>query len=172
MGGTHFPSLKSTGYSIHSSFYLALSFILLMPQMDVVLICDKGTEKVPINQSWLQWHQAGKGPKVTVDTSYDGDRNNFWTKSVHLMQTMLKRLPQKHFYAKVDSDTMLIPENLFAMLSMLYSNAIDPKSTDSETLPLYLGTVDSMCGNTTVNPLFKQWYLYSHYASHTCVRFH
>ena len=67
------------------------------------------------------------------------------------MKTMLGKFPNKHYFVKIDTDTALFHENLFSMLSALHQKI-------SLNQPIYLGSVDSMCGNFSVNPSFKQWY--------------
>jgi hypothetical protein len=57
---------------------------------------------------------------------------------------MSDAFPKKKFYAKTDTDTALFPENLFAMLRALDAAVV-------ATQPLYIGSVDSLCGNYTHN---------------------
>lgn len=138
------------------AFFWWLQFI--PDPMDMVLLgdaCPKGEAHCEDHIHALGMRMNSSHPHIRVQlVRCDTSDNGYKILSCKLrtgMKKIYQLFPERNYYFKIDTDTILFPRRFFAFLNTLES------VTNSSTTPLYFGTVVEsgmnllLCGRSWVN---------------------
>ena len=112
------------------------------PDLEVLLLvdCDRDHDEAPQlapppelragDGALPRLHLACYAPLANVVNEWEIGGDSDWSfnfdKSGALLAAMLRFMPRKRWYLKLDTDTVLVPENLLRFLSFFSANARQP----------------------------------------------